>query len=137
MRGGLAQAAGRCAAELKSGSLAEAVGQDFGEARGPRRLVARDADFQLQAGTVGHGQVGAARRAGHDLGRHDQLLGALDQGLVALALEHALALDVGQPLGQGRRDQDTEQQGDEDTARHRADKGFHAAGSTVTWPAST
>ena len=53
------------------------------------------------------------------------------------ALEHALALDIGQPLGQRGRQQDPEQQGGEDAAGHRADEGFHAAGSTVTCPAST
>ena len=109
-------------------------------AREPARRLAWGldvADFQAQAGTVGHRQVDRTGRGRHDLGRHHQLFGALEHVLVALLLDHALALEVGGQLGQCCRDQDTEQQRDEYAPRHRSEESFHADGSTVTWPAST
>ena len=94
-------------------------------------------DVELQAGPVGDAEIGTPACGRDDFGGHDQGFGAFDQGLVALPFQHPLAFDVGQPLGQCGGNQYTEEQSRKDTARHRAEERFHAAGSTVTCPAST
>jgi hypothetical protein len=112
--------------------------REFALVRRQRRRRCAAQDFgERHAGTVGDFQVGAARRRRHDLGGHDQLFAAVEPVQFAELVDHALALGVRQQLGQRGGDQDPQQQGAEHAARHRAEESSHAAGSTLTWPAST